>query len=400
MKLTAESTVINDDKLNTNIDNAQTTADTAVSKADTAQATANQAKNIADNTAQYFWFTSSGSDTGAHISEKTQAEFIADPSGGNLLARSNGIAVRDGLTELATFTGTDARIGDASGGNVYIDNNSIDIRDGTDVLATFGADGMRIGMPNERNIKITNDSFNVYYEDASVPFSIKTATSPTSQTRSIVSSVTGSSGASNTLTIYPLGEVTDNRYYVAVSTTGNPTDYTEYFENPTGAWSATKTINGVDIQILKVSDAVVYIKYTNTTTSMRYIGTKFTEAYRQTTVRVNDANLNTEANQATYTNTTGVCQQIHVYTYGKIAHLYMYCYNTSSVSAGGVLYRGQLLNYVPALRTALVGAYQSAQPIIGNIESNGEIYVGNTSTRTITSSASSMIYLTATYLMQ
>ena len=89
MKLTAESTVINDDKLNTNIDNAQNTA--------------NSAKQIADDTAQYFWFTSSGSDTGAHISEKTQAEFIANPSGGNLLARSNGIAVRDGLTELATF---------------------------------------------------------------------------------------------------------------------------------------------------------------------------------------------------------------------------------------------------------------------------------------------------------
>ena len=38
MKLTAESTVINDDKLNTNIDNAQSTA--------------NSAKSVADNTAQ------------------------------------------------------------------------------------------------------------------------------------------------------------------------------------------------------------------------------------------------------------------------------------------------------------------------------------------------------------
>lgn len=118
MKLTAESTVINDEKLNTNIDNAQTSADnaqtsannaqgtanTAVTKADNAQSTANQAKSIADNTAQYFWFTSSGTDTGAHISEKTQTQFISSPSGGNLLARSNGIAVRDGLTELATFS--------------------------------------------------------------------------------------------------------------------------------------------------------------------------------------------------------------------------------------------------------------------------------------------------------
>ena len=104
MKLTAEATVLNDNKLNTNIDKAQDTADTA-------QATANQAKSIADNTNQYFWFTSSGSDTGAHISEKTQSEFIASPSGGNLLARSNGIAVRDGLEELAVFGASEARIG-------------------------------------------------------------------------------------------------------------------------------------------------------------------------------------------------------------------------------------------------------------------------------------------------
>lgn len=103
MKLTAESTVINDDKLNTNIDSAQSTADAA--------------KSVADNTAQYFWFTSSGSDTGAHISEKTQAQFISSPSGSNVLARSSGIAIRDGLQELATFT--------TNGVNMFNNGNAI-----------------------------------------------------------------------------------------------------------------------------------------------------------------------------------------------------------------------------------------------------------------------------------
>lgn len=62
-------------------------------------------KKIADNTNQYFWHTETGTDTGAHITEIPQDEFLADPEagGGNLLARSNGIAIRDGLTELATF---------------------------------------------------------------------------------------------------------------------------------------------------------------------------------------------------------------------------------------------------------------------------------------------------------
>ena len=61
--------------------------------------------DIASNTEQHFWMTETGDDTGAHITEKTKEDFLADPTngGGNLLARSNGIAVRDGLTELASF---------------------------------------------------------------------------------------------------------------------------------------------------------------------------------------------------------------------------------------------------------------------------------------------------------
>ena len=63
-------------------------------------------KKIADNTNQYFWHTEEGTDTGAHITEIPQEEFLADPEhgGGNLLARSNGVAVRDGLRELSRFS--------------------------------------------------------------------------------------------------------------------------------------------------------------------------------------------------------------------------------------------------------------------------------------------------------
>ena len=69
-------------------------------------AIADKASRIAGNTAQYFWHTQEGSDTGVHITEVPQSDFLNDPEngGGNLLARSNGIAVRDGLSELATFS--------------------------------------------------------------------------------------------------------------------------------------------------------------------------------------------------------------------------------------------------------------------------------------------------------
>ena len=87
---------------------AKNTADSALSQANSAKNTADSAKAIADNTNQYFCHTSTGTDTGAHITEVPQDDFVADPAngGGNLLARSNGIAVRNGLTELATFGAT------------------------------------------------------------------------------------------------------------------------------------------------------------------------------------------------------------------------------------------------------------------------------------------------------
>lgn len=78
-------------------------------------------------------------DTGAHITEVPRDDFISDPDngGGNLLARSNGIAVRNGLTERAVF--------------------------GSDEIAMYASDGntklMQIGV-SANNHKI-NTSFNV-----------------------------------------------------------------------------------------------------------------------------------------------------------------------------------------------------------------------------------------------
>lgn len=69
--------------------------------------------DIAADTDQYFWHTSTGADTGAHITEIPQEDFLDDPANGgyNLLARSNGLAIRDGLTELAKFASAGVQIG-------------------------------------------------------------------------------------------------------------------------------------------------------------------------------------------------------------------------------------------------------------------------------------------------
>ena len=65
-------------------------------------------QKIAGNTDQYFWHVETGEDTGSHITEIPKERFLEAPAlgGGNLLLRSNGIAIRDGLNELATFSST------------------------------------------------------------------------------------------------------------------------------------------------------------------------------------------------------------------------------------------------------------------------------------------------------
>lgn len=113
-------------------------------------------KKIADNTNQYFWHVEEGTDTGAHITEIPQEEFLADPEhgGGNLLARSNGVAVRDGLTELATFGASESRIGKANDRNVRITEEAVHIQDGTDTLAYFGEE-TEIGKDGESKIYLS-----------------------------------------------------------------------------------------------------------------------------------------------------------------------------------------------------------------------------------------------------
>ena len=110
--------------------------------AEEAMNAANEALTIAGNTNQYFWHTETGTDTGAHITEIPKDDFIRetqiDPTrgGGNLLARSNGMAVREGLIELATFGASGAQIGrtgaahsviDANGQRVYASNGTTQI---------------------------------------------------------------------------------------------------------------------------------------------------------------------------------------------------------------------------------------------------------------------------------
>jgi len=72
-------------------------------------------------TALHFWFSNDGTDDGAHITEVDRTTFTNTPAGGNLIATSQGVAVRDALKELAIMSadGFEVKTYDA-GDNVVI----------------------------------------------------------------------------------------------------------------------------------------------------------------------------------------------------------------------------------------------------------------------------------------
>lgn len=130
----------------------------AVSKTvKTVKTLVNKVMKIAGDTAQYFWHTQEGTDTGVHITEIPKEDFLADPEngGGNLLARSNGIAVRDGLTELAQFGAGLARVGQEDDSNVEITEESVKMyKDGLECVS--------FELPTEARTYVGNQFRNMY----------------------------------------------------------------------------------------------------------------------------------------------------------------------------------------------------------------------------------------------
>lgn len=96
---------------------AKETADAVEGIAVNASTTATTAKTIAEGVNEHFWHDN----TGAHVTEVTQEEWNdpADPnyhSGGNTLITTQGMAIRDGMTNLAQFGSTGAVIGQNESG--------------------------------------------------------------------------------------------------------------------------------------------------------------------------------------------------------------------------------------------------------------------------------------------
>lgn len=162
---------------NSNIDDVKDTADNAKTAAE-------EVRGIASDTAQYFWFKSTGSDTGAHISQQKQANFEANPSGGNLLANSDGVAVRDGLTELATFSA-----------------EGVDINQRGESVAHYGSTS-RVGKQSESHVITSPTQFGMFNTTDEPYFSV--TNTGTSRSQEYWQGVTIGSGLTATLGRFPL----------------------------------------------------------------------------------------------------------------------------------------------------------------------------------------------------
>ena len=160
------------------------------SQIDTVAQQAGDAITIANDTQQYFWHTETGTDTGAHITQVPKDTFLQNPSGSNLLARSDGIAFRQGLNELgvltsggayynalvnnqyrviAQYTPTSIQLGlsDAGYDNLYINPSGSDagmyFRNGSINIAKYTTSGMYLynssGYPT---MSATSGAFVIY----------------------------------------------------------------------------------------------------------------------------------------------------------------------------------------------------------------------------------------------
>ena len=100
----------------TKANKAQVTADDAWKEAEQAHGLAQDASDTAERTAQYFWSVDgTGDEAGAHITEVPQEAFEANPTGGNILLRSNSVKLRMALVTLMELTDTKLTFYDANG---------------------------------------------------------------------------------------------------------------------------------------------------------------------------------------------------------------------------------------------------------------------------------------------
>lgn len=138
------------------------------------------AYQIAGNTNQYFWMKEEGSDTGAHITQVPREEWDDSTSqnyhsGGNLLARTNGIAIRDGLTEMARFSSDAMVIGTDDDFQMFAEPTAIRMIDpsgNTGFRLSLAGNSTSRNITTTRTVGTTPTWFNAPINSTTITFSV------------------------------------------------------------------------------------------------------------------------------------------------------------------------------------------------------------------------------------
>lgn len=300
-----------------------------------------------------------------------------------------------GTYPLISVTGSSAYFMQSANNYASVDSYGLEIyQDGISV-AEFGSSN-RIGDYNHKHIQITNTDLNVYDDDGSIPFQVSTATSSTTEPYEIAWYIKANS--SYTTQAYFKGTIVNNTVSVGVAASGVPTASDTITLTNAGT-PYTITVSGVKYTFTRYNGIVTY-SIQNTNSAKRSCLVSFTQSYRKTTVKENSHTLDTRYQVVSIEDVTGTCYSANLYTYAGVAQLTLRVYHgSSSVSNGGLIYKGVLGGYAPIYDCYMVGHINGVYAVSGTINSQGQIFVYNTSGGSRTVSSSNYATLSATYLL-
>lgn len=132
-----------------------------VGRGDELQELAEDAEAVANAVSQHFWTSTTGTDSGAHVTEVTQEEWndvggSSYHSGSNSLWNSLGMLFRDGLTNLMAVLTSGVAIYDGLGNAA------------SNIVASFTAAGATIGRLADSHAVFDSSGFHVYFGEANV----------------------------------------------------------------------------------------------------------------------------------------------------------------------------------------------------------------------------------------
>lgn len=365
----------------------------------TVKGIAERTARIAGNTAQYFWYTETGTDTGAHITEIPQEQFEGDPEngGGNLLLRSNGLAVRDGLDELATFAADGSRIGAVDGG--YIETEADRFR----AVSKLGDKYFEVRDLSGHEITLertgTGATRNFYAPNAD------TSIAPSVTVDGVATSATWIGTAPDTMVQLPFPAPAAGAVilitYTIDSTTTVPcfTAGTRGADGYEGAYSAVlgklcyasgEGASAAGIGTTAPGDGqAVFGKYNDPDGSDLFqVGNGTSDSNRSTAFAIGSSGEIkgiTQTDTPTITRTSGgTTSNPHVAQFGKMVMLsFEVTYNTS-VAEGGNVFEGNISTPYRPKYTAIGCSYYGSHALIAKINGSGDIVIRNASSTAIT----------------